>query len=474
MKLFKLISLGIICMLGQSMHLYGKGDTIVVNTVDELVKYASKDGNIVKLKEGTYDLDSDFKGELLMIYPPANQKTKDLSKSRWGGLLNISGNDNVFDLRGTKIRIDNRLLSSCGKNKVFECLVSGNNNVIYGLNIEDYGDMPPANSAVTLNVKGDDNILKNTELYVVGSVPYGYGHLLGKGAKYIYKHKKHSSLLITGTNTQILNAKVVTHAYGHGIVIQGAVNTLIKDSYVEGKMRSTDEMLKETSGPAHSVGFKSIYPPGYIEKGHMLALSEDAYRAYPSGANRRRTKGITIINCTAYNMRGAFPLALASSEEKILVKDCKAIACQSGYSVPSNGVIEGCSGDAMYGALLSFPYKHIKNCRISLTLKPETSEFMPSRLLEINGYDHFIEIGLDGKLPKGYITPIVFGESERADMAFFENPKVEPKKVSGAVGVELVNRTGLPILLNDRCENCKITTGGKVTDNGIRTLINGK
>ena len=94
--------------------------------------------------------------------------------------------------------------------------------------------------------------------------------------------------------------------------------------------------------------------------------------------------------------------------------------------------------------------------------------------MEINGYDHFIEIGLDGKLPKGYITPIVFGESERADMAFFENPKVEPKKVSGAVGVELVNRTGLPILLNDRCENCKITTGGKVTDNGIRTLINGK
>ena len=172
--------------------------------------------------------------------------------------------------------------------------------------------------------------------------------------------------------------------------MQGAVDTYIQDCYVEGLMRTTDEMLKETSGPAFDVDFRSDYPPGKIEPGQIKALSEDGIRTYPGGAIfGRKTENVTVIDCKVKNMRSGFDLSATSG--KVIVNGCEAVGCQEkGYSLPSGGVIKNSRGDAMYGPLLAFPGVDIKDCNVELELVGSTSDFPPARLAEINGSGHRI------------------------------------------------------------------------------------
>lgn len=445
---------------------------IIVDNLKELSRLAAGDNQKIKLNPGVYTVNykefSDVYGFKLdtISETPADSVF-------FGAVLHFSGNGNKFDFTGTNIRISNKLLRSFGKNKVAEVLISGHDNHFEGLKVEDFGNIAPKNgcSAVTLYIMGDRDTVDHADLYVCGSSPYGYGYLLGKGANPIYHHEKHSSLLIAGIGTRLFNSKIVTHSYGHGIYLQGAVDTHIEGCYVEGKMRPTDEMLKETSGPAYSVDFRSVYPPGYIEKGKMIALSEDAYRAYPKGANGRCTKDIVIKNCVAKHMRAAFSFSLAYGDKPTIVEDCTEIECQSGFGVPNNGVIVGCKGDAAYGPVISFPYKKTHDCTIELTLIPTTSDFPPTRLIEVNGSNHEITIyGEPGDIQKKQI-PICFGESSRADLAKFDDPTMDMRDASGASNVHLVNKTGMPIILNERTKNCTIESNGEVTDQGEGDII---
>lgn len=51
-------------------------------------------------------------------------------------------------------------------------------------------------------------------------------------------------------------------AFGHAFYLRGGPeNTCFEDCYVEGKMRPTDDILAETSGPAHERDFRSSKLP---------------------------------------------------------------------------------------------------------------------------------------------------------------------------------------------------------------------
>lgn len=241
-------------------------DTIFVNSVEKLAKYAQKSNVLVKMKPGEYYINSIKIGELSVFKYGENNKKK--GDFRIGSLIHFSGNNSQYFLTGVTLNIDGNLHKNYAKSEFSEFLVSGTNNYIEGLKGQDIGHVVPTHRVQMLRVMGDDNTIKNADLFVHGSYPYGYGHLLGKGGNALVRTKKHSVLLVEGTNTKLLGCKVVSHAFGHGIFMQGAVNTLLQDCYVEGKMRSTNEMLAETSGPAFSVGFRSDYPPGkfYLTK----------------------------------------------------------------------------------------------------------------------------------------------------------------------------------------------------------------
>ncbi|MHA7943866.1 SGNH/GDSL hydrolase family protein [Formosa sp. 3Alg 14/1] len=430
-------------------------DTIFIKSVKELAKYAKKSNVLVKMKPGEYAINSIKIGELSIFKYGENNKKK--GDFRIGSLIHFSGNNSQYFLTGVTLNIDGKLHDNYPKSEFSEFLVSGNNNYIEGLKGKDIGNHVPAHRVQMLRVMGDDNIIKDADLFVHGSYPYGYGHLLGKGGNALVKTQKHSVLLVEGTNTQLLGCKVVSHAFGHGIFMQGAVNTLLQDCYVEGKMRSTNEMLAETSGPAFSVGFKSDYPPGVILPNEIKSLSEDGIRTYPSGGlSGRRTQGVTVINCTVKNMRSGFDLSANLPPTKIV--GSTAIGCQEkGFSVGDHGVIENSKGDALYGPLITFVGNNIKNCTIDLELTDAVSDYKVSRLAEINGSGHHITIRNYQNKKRSVETPIVFGESFWDDVHRYRNPDKPSGTYAGAQNIQLFNYTGMPVKLNDLSVHCTVT-----------------
>jgi hypothetical protein len=436
--------------------------TVAVDSLAALADQAGRSHVRVKMKPGTYALDD---AKLLrpveVKHPDAPGKAAGIYSVNC--LLNFSGDDSTYNLTGVVIEIDTKL-HQAARGALDKIFVSGNRTTITGLTVNDLGETPPNKGGLRmLHVIGNGNTLENVTLRTHGSSPYGYGNLLGKGGHALVPLHKQSCLLITGRDNRILGAKVIARTFGHGIVMQGAVNTLIKDCYVEGEMRSTDDMLKETSGPAHGVGFQSDYPPGHIVPGQMVALSEDGVRAYPNGSQvgGRRTENITVINCTVKNMRSGFDLEAARGT--VRVTGSTALGCsEKGYSVPSGAIIERCAGDAMYAPLLSLHDKNDRDCRVDLTLIGTSSDFPPARLAEINGVGHRIVIKPDPAGEPARPLPIVFGDSFWADVQRFRDPTITREDSTGARGIELRNETAMPIVLGKTARECLITTRGKV------------
>ena len=440
---------------------------VEVGSLAELAAAAGRDHVAVTMKPGIYEL-NDTPTRQDIGLKRLNRNGQEIGDYPVSALLNFSGNHSTYDLRGAVIRLNTEVHREFSGRHLFKIFVSGSGNLIEGLTVHDVGNVPPAQGAIMMHVMGDSNVISKADLYIRGSSPYGYGHLLGKGKGPVVPLHKQSSLLVSGLNNQLLGCKVVTRAYGHGIVLQGAVNTLIKDCYVEGEMRTTDEMLAETSGPAFDAEFASQYPPGKIIPGQIKALSEDGIRTYPDGsATGRRTGPVIVENCTIKNMRSGICLGFEQGPSKII--NCTVIGSQErGYSISSGGVIENSRGDAMYGPLLAFLGKDTRGCTIELELMPSASGFPVPRLLEINGKDHRITLRNYQGIRREKEGAIVFGESEWGDIHLFRSPSEPPSRFSGAYDITLINETGLPIILSDLTQRCTVITNGDILRNDGR------
>ncbi|MFI3283286.1 MAG: hypothetical protein SNG10_07240 [Rikenellaceae bacterium] len=264
----RILMICVTLLLSVTLHLRTfASESIEISTIEELVEYAAKDGVDVTMRSGVYKIDDPKVAKRVVIkkYSATSAKEDQVGVDYpITTLLHFSGSNSTYNLQGVTIKLSGELHESFSTGHIFELFVTGDNNTIKGLSMEDEGDVPPKKgSAIMVHIMGDDNTLDGVQLLVRGSSPYGYGHLLGKGGSSVLVDlHKHSSLLVSGRDTKLLRCRVITRAYGHGIVMQGAVNTYIEGCYVEGRMRTTDDMLAERSGVAYDSGFKTIYPPG--------------------------------------------------------------------------------------------------------------------------------------------------------------------------------------------------------------------
>ena len=103
-------------------------DTIFINSVEKLAKYAGKSNVLVKMKSGEYAINSIKIGKLSVFKYGENNKHK--GDFRIGSLIHFSGNNSQYFLTGVTLNIDGKLHDNYPKSEFSEFLVSGNNNYI--------------------------------------------------------------------------------------------------------------------------------------------------------------------------------------------------------------------------------------------------------------------------------------------------------------------------------------------------------
>lgn len=417
---------------------------IKINSLKELAKYASEDGNTITMKPGVYKLTDYLSFDAMKV----KRKKGEFQ------FITFSGNNNIFKLKGVEIEVDTKVRTFL-KPPIHsdEFLVTGANNVFEGLTIRCVGNGTSPGGTV-LQVGGKANVLREITLHVAGSYPYGYGDLFGKGKQKetTVKHRKHSGLLVTGDETKLYGCKIYNRSFGHCFFIQQhPKNVYFEDCYAEGVVRSTDEILAETSGPAFDVNFKTwtqnregayVVTPGY-----MKSLCEDGFRTYGKCEN------IAFKNCTAKNTRGGFELRFNSAH----VENCTTIGTERAYWIGDNTTVINSTGDANYGPLM---FVEGSNVNVELIVDSTESDRLVHSLITVLGENNKVVLkAKDGKNKKkelpiliGY-TPPMHGES------------MSPYSQAEVTGLTLINQTTMPVSIGKMVKNSTVESKGKIVEN---------
>ncbi len=432
-------------------------EKVSIRSIEELATVAKISNQVVVMAPGKYQMADYLKPEVIASTTP--------DVIGRCAMIEFSGSNNTFDFTNVTIEVDTKLLDDFKKH-VIEFYVTGNNNHIKGLTINDIGNNPTFSGGNSFTVLGDNNYITQVTLHVSGSSPYGYGDLLGKGSSNLLRLKKHSGMLIEGVNDSIIGCRIISRAFGHCFFVQGGVNVYFENCTAEAFVRSTTEMLAETSGPAFDLNFSSVYrnrnsenkiPPGYTK-----SLSECGFRMYGSGGPTKRSTGaVTAVNCTAINTRIGF--AFSKVNGNVLIKDGLAKGCEAGYNVDGVTIVNS-KGDAKNGPLLYVGSGEVSN--VELTLLPDTSSTIIHSIACIVGDGHKITLRKEGNSIRQLKNFILLGSSRPSGT----NP-FSPYGTANAKGIVLNNSTGMPIELNSLASNCIITSNADVQDKGKNNKI---
>ncbi|UXP32607.1 hypothetical protein N6H18_01310 [Reichenbachiella agarivorans] len=418
---------------------------IQVSSLADLAKYASESGNVVTLQAG--------------IYPLTDYLTMDSMRIRHDRkqfqYINFSGNDNIFNLEGVEIIVDTELRIALNPPiHSDEFLIMGSNNSFAGLTIRCVGEDTSPGGTV-LQVAGRGNVLKNITIYVSGSYPYGYGDLFGKGkaSETVIRHQKHSGLLVTGSDTKLYQCKLYNRSFGHCFFVQkDAENVYFEDCYAEGEVRSTDDILAETSGPAFDADFRTWTQNRdgeyVVTSGYMKSLCEDGFRTYG------QIKNIHFKNCTAKNTRAGFELR---TNEGIRLENCKTIGTERAYWIGDDAIVKNCSGDANYGPLM---FVEGSNVNVELTVDPAESDRLVHALVTIQGSNNKIVLKSQNGNKRTTALPILIGYTHP-----MHGESMSPFDEGETVGLKFRNETGMPIVIGAKARDCEIKTDGEVLEN---------
>ena len=456
-------------------------EEIDVSSLDELRDAASKSYKDITMKTGTYVV------------------TKQSDRST---LIQLSGSNNTLDLTGVTIQVPVEMMkklrrSRRGRRSTLE--ISGDDVTFKGgalediyaekeYDIEDYGsnnqnpDYNPGGAINEFYVSGDDVSVIGTKLTVRGSYPYGYGNMYGIGGGAVVRLKKHCGILTTGERPLLDGCHVKMEAFGHAIFFQGGDGIVVRNCVVEGRVRRSDDLYKETSDGdlPKKFDYKLQWPETIrglpVPKDHMINLSEDGIRAYPG------TRGVTVENCTVSKMRSGVKLYLAKEGH---ISDCKVTDCViQGYSVPKGGTITRSSGNAAYGPLLYIHNDSATGQEIDLTVLPAPHSIGDHPLSALKGTRNKVKFSVPEGSDTKDLRPIIVGYPLRFEFLTRNYPdvpkgyekkfeKYAPKEYR-ASKIEVENDTHYPVILGELSEENVIRSIGNVTDLGKNNDISEK
>lgn len=382
LTLGRLFLIGLIFSL--SISAASTNEFVVIDSLDALRFYATKDAVSIRMKPGTYLID----------------------EASDHHFIRFTGDNSHFDMSGVTLRIDNQLFRTVksvrGKER-FYCVINlmGDGIVLEGLSTQNVGNQSGVSGRNKIfNIAGSNVTLRNIDVTTSGSSPWGYGSLFGIAGGIV---RKMNGIRVGSPSkgAKLINCRVHMRAMGHAIFVQGAEDTLIEDCHVDGLLRSTNEILDETSGLAFDRDFRArgrnyvdgvyVGPEGEILPNEMIALSEDGIRIYPNGDGGHRTGKTTIRNCTVRQMRRGICVGLDSSPDAVInceVRDCVA----AGFNIGNGDVLENCRADARYAEALSCPYSRAQGAKVDLEILDSRAGLANTILATINGDGHEVRL----------------------------------------------------------------------------------
>ena len=457
MRLFTLASF-IFAFVTSALHAV---EPVTVSSLADLARVAAADNQSVRMTPGVYPL-TDYLTPAVLADIAAKVDRKQSRPPV--PMFTFIGNGNRFDLSGVVFEIDTALYAKLPGRSYIRCIIiAGNNNTFTGLNIRQVGAQR-GSGGNTLSIAGTGNTVENFTLNVHGSYPYGYGDLFGKGGPNLLGIQKQSGIQILGNNTLVRRTRVISRAFGHCFYIQVGGDIRLEDCYAEGSVRSTTEMLRDTSGPAFDLGFKSVYANRdgryMITPGYMKSLSEDGFRTY-GGAGR-----VTLVNCTAINTRAGFEIgARDDATVKTEIIGGNALGCERGYLIGSHTLVRDSRGDISHGPLLYLRGGLDSDVELELTGDGPAPGAMVHAIATIAGQNHRVRLTRQAHEKPAPALPILFGFGmpEHAEMS----SAILPAPTSN---VTLINTlASVPVITSDTLKDTKLETAGReFTDAALR------
>lgn len=434
---------------------------VTVSSLQELAQVAAQDDQQIKLTPGIYRL-ADY------LTPAVLAEIRNGVDRRQPRppvpMFVFRGSGNRFDFRDVVLEIDTSFYAQVPQGGYTRCLiVAGSRNRFNGLTIRSTGPANRGSGGNLVSIAGEDNTLEDVTLHIHGSFPYGYGDLLGKGGPNLVPLQKQSGIQVLGRRTTLRRCKVLSRAFGHCFYIQAGDGHRIEDCYAEGVMRSTTDMLRDTSGPAFEIGFRSVYENRegryLIAPGYTKSLVEDGFRTY-SGAG-----SVTLVNCTAINTRAGFEIgARDDAREKTFIENCVARGCERAYLLGSHVIVRRSRGDVTHGPLLYL--RGGRDSDIELELSGDGPHSLVHAVATIAGENHRVRLisGSGDAPPPALPIMLGFAMPAHAEMA-------SPILPAAAKEITLVNEiAALPVLTSAKVSGGKIETRGRViTEADART-----
>ncbi|MFI3282155.1 MAG: hypothetical protein SNG10_01330 [Rikenellaceae bacterium] len=451
---------------------------INVSSLEELLPYLKKDNVTLTMTPGTYRVTpADIKANKF----PDHSEVREGEKKNV--LLLVTANNSSYDFTGVTVEVESAVFNSFeNRGELHDLHLLGSNNTIKNIKFVDVGkptDVPQF-GCTNIAIDGANNLVEGVEVHSQGSYPYGYGSLFGIGGKNVIRHRKHCACLLRGDNNHLKNCKFYHNAFGHFIFMQGAQNPTIEGCYTEGKMNTTDNVLAEkgTGSAADKVGFMTFY--GYVTPpGYTFPIGEDGIRTYASGNtmidgvrySSRETGGkIVVKDCVVKHARRGISLAHGGGDK--YVENCTLIGCKSGYSVNDGGQIVNCRADAAFGPAIWIFSNNTRNVTADITIIPYEGEpytgNKSGQAAVIAGRNNNITLRKGkGFKNEGDLAIYVGGDCKALGHLNGDNN-------NPAHNNTIINKTGLPVIVDDNTSGNIITTNGEYTDEGTNNTITAK